>query len=85
MTKTTPELAPPLQTSAPHQFPLRPVTRPCTRWGRPRWNGCCAPYQRADVCPPTYDLKCNLAPHMADFSAKSGFKPGTLRKSRPCY
>ncbi|GBM60881.1 hypothetical protein AVEN_49641-1 [Araneus ventricosus] len=50
MTRLTPELPPPLQTSAPHQrLSFRPVTRPYTRLAGPGCSGCCVPHQREDV------------------------------------
>ncbi|GBO14650.1 hypothetical protein AVEN_111432-1 [Araneus ventricosus] len=68
MTRAIPELAHPLQTSAPHQcFHAIPHhTNASTSilvnskpHGRVGGRGLWAPHQMEDVCPPTSDLTCN--------------------------
>ncbi|GBN43448.1 hypothetical protein AVEN_243419-1 [Araneus ventricosus] len=79
MTRTTPELATPLQTSASHQQPSIPVdSKP---YGLVGGSGLWEPHQLVDVWTITYDLTCNRS-NRRRILVESGFEPGTLRPQR---
>ncbi|GBM19446.1 hypothetical protein AVEN_259353-1 [Araneus ventricosus] len=66
MTRTSPELAPALQTFAPHQ---RTLSRPSLQTLNPMGKSVdvvWAPQQREDVCPAAYDLIRNRPTYTAD-------------------